>query len=96
MYHPFKITMLLLLLCGNVSAAESQKLNLLYIPADDMNADSPGWMGSKMGATPELDKLAATCHRFINNHLTQTANCKKAMTDWLAGPGENRTRDSGN
>jgi N-sulfoglucosamine sulfohydrolase len=67
--------LLLALVCGFCysavdSRAASPKLNLLYITADDMNADSPGWMGSKMGATPELDKLAATCHRFINNHVT--------------------------
>ena len=52
------------------SFADAPRLNLLYITADDMNADSPGWMGGRMGATPELDKLAATCHRFINNHVT--------------------------
>ena len=51
-------------------AADARKLNLVYITADDMNADSPGWMGSKMGATPTLDALAATSHRFINNHVT--------------------------
>ena len=52
------------------SAAAERRLNLLYITADDMNADSPGWMGSKMGATPTLDALAAQCHRFVNNHVT--------------------------
>src|SRR5436190_685025 len=58
-------------LCGlPAQAADAPKLNLLYITADDMNADSPGWMGSKMGATPVLDALAPTCHRFINNHVT--------------------------
>src|ERR1041385_1107200 len=51
-------------------ALAAGRLNLLYITADDMNADSPGWMGSKMGATPALDALAPTCHRFINNHVT--------------------------
>jgi N-sulfoglucosamine sulfohydrolase len=48
----------------------ADKLNVLYITADDMNADSSGWMGSKMGATPALDALASQCHRFINNHVT--------------------------
>ena len=55
---------------GQLTAAEPAKLNLLYITADDMNADSPGWMGGKMGATPVLDALAATSHRFVNNHVT--------------------------
>ncbi len=53
-----------------ITAHAAPKLNLLYITADDMNADSPGWMGGKMGATPALDSFAATCHRFINNHVT--------------------------
>ena len=52
------------------SALAGSRLNLLYITADDMNADSPGWMGGRMGATPELDQLAATSHRFLNNHVT--------------------------
>ena len=55
---------------ANAGAADKPRLNLLYITADDMNADSPGWMGSRMGATPTLDTLAATCHRFVNNHVT--------------------------
>jgi N-sulfoglucosamine sulfohydrolase len=66
---------LILALSFNFMAAHAwcageAKLNLLYITADDMNADSPGWMGGKMNATPTLDALAATCHRFINNHVT--------------------------
>ena len=51
-------------------AAEARKLNLPLITADDMNADSPRWMGSKMGAAPTLDKLADYCRRFLNNHVT--------------------------
>ncbi len=68
-----KLTLTLLIVVGfllSVRAAEPRKLNLLYITADDMNADSPGWMGNKLGATPVLDAFAATCHRFVNNHVT--------------------------
>jgi N-sulfoglucosamine sulfohydrolase len=61
---------ILLALALAVVAHAQTKLNLLYITADDMNADSPGWMGGKMNATPTLDALAGTCHRFINNHVT--------------------------
>lgn len=50
--------------------AEKRPLNLLLITADDMNADSSGWMGSKLGATPNLDAFAGTCHRFLNHHVT--------------------------
>ena len=53
----------------SLRAAEAPRLNLLLITADDLNADSPGWMGSKMGATPTLDQLAASGHRFVNHHV---------------------------
>lgn len=60
-----------LALCGlSARANQTRKLNLLLITADDMNADSPGWMGSTLSATPNLDQLASTCHRFVNNHVT--------------------------
>lgn len=40
------------------------------ITADDMNADSPGWMGNSCQATPVLDALAAGSHRFRRHHVT--------------------------
>jgi N-sulfoglucosamine sulfohydrolase len=61
----------LLLSAGNVLAAEVVKpLNLLVITADDMNADSGGWNGNTLGATPNLDAFANTSQRFINSHVT--------------------------
>lgn len=51
-------------------AAAGKPLNLLYITADDMNWDSSGWMGSKLGATQALDRLAAQSHRFVHNHVS--------------------------
>lgn len=51
-------------------AAGPRPLNLLVITADDMNADSPGWMGNSLGATPNLDAFAKDCHRFVNCHVT--------------------------
>jgi len=62
--------LLALVFAACFASADAPKFNLLYITADDMNADSPGWMGGKMGATPVLDTLAGTCHRFVNNHVT--------------------------
>jgi len=52
------------------AAAAPRPLNLLLITADDLNGNTPGWMGDPHGATPELDKFAATAHRFVNCHLT--------------------------
>jgi N-sulfoglucosamine sulfohydrolase len=47
-----------------------QPMNVLLITADDMNGDSPGWMGNKISDTPNLNAYALTCHRFVNNHVT--------------------------
>ena len=48
--------------------AANKTWNLVIITADDLNGDSAGWMGSKSGATPNLDAFAATCHQFRNCH----------------------------
>lgn len=56
---------------ATLQAAEGKpRFNLLLITADDMNADTPGWMGNPLKLTPNVDKLAATAHRFVNNHVT--------------------------
>ena len=59
-----------LLSAGGTLAADPPKWNLLIVTADDMNADSAGWMGNKLDATPNLDAFAATAHRFVNSHVT--------------------------
>lgn len=59
-----------LLVVSPLAAAPAQPLNLLLITADDMNADSAGWNGNKLGATPNLDAFAKTAHRFVNSHVT--------------------------
>src|ERR1041384_7431149 len=53
------------------SSAQSnpdKPLNLLIITADDLNCDSCGWMGSKLGATPNLDAFAKTAYGFAHAH----------------------------
>jgi N-sulfoglucosamine sulfohydrolase len=61
---------LLLVAFGAPARAAEKPLNLLVITADDMNADSAGWVGNKLGATPSLDAFAQTAHRFVNSHVT--------------------------
>ncbi|HVJ47198.1 MAG TPA: sulfatase-like hydrolase/transferase, partial [Luteolibacter sp.] len=61
-------TLLLLLFVPFCLAAE--KPNVLLITADDMNADSPGWMGNPLKFTPNIDAFAAGSHRFIRNHVS--------------------------
>ncbi|MBM3971123.1 MAG: sulfatase [Planctomycetes bacterium] len=59
------------LAASSALAADSPKpMNLLIITADDMNADSGGWNGNRLGATPSLDTFAKTAHRFVNSHVT--------------------------
>jgi N-sulfoglucosamine sulfohydrolase len=73
-FRPAAIGLLLLGALASLSespAAEGpQPLNLLIITADDMNADSGGWNGNTLGATPNLDAFAKTAHRFVNSHVT--------------------------
>lgn len=67
-----------------LSAADAPKWNLLFITADDMNADSVGWMGCKLGATPNLDAFAATAHQFRNNHVTVPI-CQPGRSAFMTG-----------
>jgi len=48
----------------------SSRWNLLLITADDLNADSAGWLGDRHGATPNLDAFARSAHRFRQAHVT--------------------------
>jgi len=68
-----------------VRAEEPPKLqNLLIVTADDMNADSGGWNGNKLGATPNLDAFARTAHRFVNSHVTVPI-CQPGRSALLTG-----------
>src|SRR5947209_1207140 len=60
----------LILAAAGVRADAPKKLNLLLITADGMNADSPGFMGDRHAATPNLDAFAKTAHRFVNSHVS--------------------------
>ncbi|WP_309713120.1 sulfatase [Armatimonas sp.] len=58
--------------------------NVVLVTADDMNADSAGWMGNKLGATPNLDAFAATAHRFVNHHVSVPI-CQPSRAALLTG-----------
>ena len=65
------ISLIILFFVSSTFASDLPKrLNLLVITADDMNADSAGWNGNTLGATPNLDTFAKASHRFINSHVT--------------------------
>ncbi len=67
-----------------VTAHAAAKPNLLFITADDMNADSSGWMGCKLPTTPNLDAFAATAHKFVNNHVTVPI-CQPGRSAFMTG-----------
>jgi N-sulfoglucosamine sulfohydrolase len=69
------------LLAGPAAAAP---LNLLIVTADDMNGDSPGWTGNTLGATPNLDAFAATCHKFVNHHVSAPI-CQPSRSAFMTG-----------
>lgn len=62
----------------------SNPWNLVIITADDLNADSVGWMGSTIGATPGLDAFAATAHQFRNCHVVSPL-CQPSRSALMTG-----------
>jgi N-sulfoglucosamine sulfohydrolase len=66
------------------SHALAAPLNLLLVTADDMNADSTGFMGSKLGATPNLDAFAATAFRFEQCHVSAPI-CQPSRSAFMTG-----------
>jgi N-sulfoglucosamine sulfohydrolase len=74
-----------LLLAGlTATAADPRPLNVLLITADDMNADSPGWMGNPLKLTPHLDALAATSHQFVNQFVSAPI-CQPSRSALMTG-----------
>ncbi|SRR5581483_11527811 len=69
-------------------------MNLLIITADDLNADSTGWMGSRAGATPNIDKFAASATQFRNCH-TVIPICQPSRSAFLTGRYPHRNGASG-
>lgn len=55
---------------GSTARTAAERWDVLLITADDLNGDSMGWMGSKVGATPDVDAFAATCSRITQMHVS--------------------------
>ncbi len=73
-----------ILALASAALAADRPLNVLLITADDMNADSPGWMGNPLKLTPSLDAFAGTAHRFVNNHVTVPI-CQPGRSAFMSG-----------
>ena len=67
------------------ASAASPRLNVLFITADDMNYDTPGFTGCLTpGITPNLDRLASQGMRFVNAHVT-VAVCQPSRECLMTG-----------
>src|SRR5436305_1909018 len=66
------------------AAVAAPPTNLLFITADDMNADTPGFMGNPYGATPHLDKFAADAVRFERCHVVAPI-CQPSRSAMMTG-----------
>src|SRR5262245_27913284 len=62
----------------------ARPLHLLLITADDLNADSSGFMGNKLKATPNLDAFAAGCFRFEQCHVSAPI-CQPSRSALMTG-----------
>lgn len=61
-----------------------ERMNLLFITVDDMDASLPGFMGNRAGLTPNLDALARRSHRFVNNR-TVAPICMPSREAFMTG-----------
>ena len=76
---------LLLALLPLAAPAAAPRLNVLFITADDMNYNTPGFTGCLTpGITPNLDRLASQGMRFVNAHVT-VAVCQPSRECLMTG-----------
>ncbi|MHC4799052.1 MAG: sulfatase family protein, partial [Planctomycetota bacterium] len=84
------ITLAMLVTFHTASAAadvgkQTNRPNILFITADDLNWDSLGVTGCKVpDITPNLDKLASESMRFLHGHVT-IAVCQPCRSVWMTG-----------
>jgi N-sulfoglucosamine sulfohydrolase len=81
--RPLCVSVLLMLALVRGFAAD-RPFNVLFITADDMNADSPGWMGNALKLTPTIDALARSSHQFLNQHVSAPI-CQPSRSAFMTG-----------
>lgn len=80
------LTLLLTLILAIASAAQAaERPNVVFINVDDMNCDSVGAFGCKVGnITPNIDKLASEGMKFERAFVT-IAICQPTRAVWMTG-----------
>ena len=96
--HSLKVSCLLILFCFSFSKKNiaqndvsfSEKLNVLFIIADDLNCDI-GVYGNKIVKTPNIDQLAQNGTLFQNAHC-QYPLCGPSRASFMTGMYTNQTK----
>jgi N-sulfoglucosamine sulfohydrolase len=81
---PFLLLALVIWANSSHAANPNKPWNVLLITADDLNADSVGWMGHPLKLTPNIDAFAAKAHQFVNNHVTVPI-CQPSRSAFMTG-----------
>lgn len=66
------------------AGSTTQQPNIIFLLADDMRYDAPGYTGNKLAITPSLDKLAAEGTNFKNTYVTSSI-CAISRASILTG-----------
>ncbi len=74
---------------ASTTQAEFKKPNIIFILTDDQRWDSVGYMGQKIGQTPNLDKMASEGVVFDNAFVT-SAICTPSRACYMLGQFERR------
>lgn len=79
---------------AGAEAKPGRPLNVLFMTADDMNWSMPGFMGGRADLMPNLDRLAAVSHRFVNNRCAAPI-CQPSREAMFSGLMPSRSGGSG-
>ena len=89
-YKNFLFALLCVTLMGSQSNSKTQRLNVLFIVADDLNCDL-GAYGDKQAITPNIDKLAKKGVLFGNAH-NQYPHCAPSRASFMTGMYPDQTK----
>ncbi len=67
-----------------ITINQAQKPNIIFILADDLGWNNPGFMGSKYHETPNIDRLANQSVTFTNAY-TNAPNCAPTRASIMTG-----------